>query len=80
MSNKNHIVSARVKPGAQPDEVKTSVVRYVLENCTLEEVVRRVPRSVTDAFFTDWLAFDQARCQTRVRHNDYEAVQTNMGS
>jgi len=39
-----------------PTQVRTDVVKFVSENYTTEEILARVPRSVTDAFMGDYLS------------------------
>ncbi|MCF7827188.1 MAG: hypothetical protein K9N29_11130 [Candidatus Marinimicrobia bacterium] len=44
-----------VKPNALPDPIRNRVISYVIVNHCEEEILRRVPGSVAEAFLGDFL-------------------------
>ncbi|MBC8377200.1 MAG: hypothetical protein H8E26_14240 [FCB group bacterium] len=45
-----------IAENATPDPIRTDVVKFVRENYTTEQILARVPKSVTDAFLPDYLS------------------------
>ena len=59
-----------------PDQVRAEVVKFVQDNYSTEEILRRVPRSVADAFMGDYLsATEQSLTRIHAPESDIVIIQ-----